>query len=259
MSELAFFRAFEPVVLEELARECGAALPPGAAACVLVRGVALPSRADRDELTAFHDGVPLDDLRATRAAACLVAPRHCDLVPSATVPLVTDHPAEAFKRLAARLGAGAAGAGSAYANRGIDPAARIHAGALIERGVVIDAGAIIGPDVEVGTGTFIGAYAVIGAGVRIGRNCAIDAQVTIRHALVGDRVSISAGARIGHGAGSVTLGRVIIQDDVAIGVNASVERGSLGDTVIGESARIAAFGAVNGGATVARRMQVAAR
>jgi UDP-3-O-[3-hydroxymyristoyl] glucosamine N-acyltransferase len=115
--------------------------------------------------------------------------------------------------------------------------------------VTIDPLAIVGPGAEIGAGTLIAAGAVIGPGVRIGRDCAIGAGATVLCALIGDRVIIHPGARIGQdGFGYLpTPGghqkipqarRVIIQDDVEIGANTTVDRGSTRDTVIGEGTKI---------------------
>jgi UDP-3-O-[3-hydroxymyristoyl] glucosamine N-acyltransferase len=115
--------------------------------------------------------------------------------------------------------------------------------------VTVDPAAVIGAGAEVGCGTVIGAGAVIGAHVRIGRDCAIGARASIMHALVGDRVIIHPGCAIGQdgfgfvrgprGAHKVPqVGRVIIQDDVEIGANSTIDRGAIRDTVIGEGTKI---------------------
>ena len=95
----------------------------------------------------------------------------------------------------------------------------------------------------------IGANAVIGPNVQIGRDCSIGPNASIVHTLIGDGVIIHAGSHIGHdgfryqpGAGGhikvPQLGRVIVQDNVEIGVNTTIDRGGGGDTVIGEGTKI---------------------
>jgi UDP-3-O-[3-hydroxymyristoyl] glucosamine N-acyltransferase len=82
---------------------------------------------------------------------------------------------------------------------------------------------------------------VIGPDVRIGRDCQIGPGVSVTHALIGDRVLVDAGVRIGGApaaSGPPARGRVIVQDNVQIGANATIARGLMGDTVIGEGARI---------------------
>jgi UDP-3-O-[3-hydroxymyristoyl] glucosamine N-acyltransferase len=108
---------------------------------------------------------------------------------------------------------------------------------------------VVGPGAEIGDGTRLGPGTVIGPGVAIGRNCEIGANVTISHAYIGDRVIILPGAQIGQpGFGFATsgedylkipqLGRVIVQDDVEIGSATTIDRGALGDTVIGEGSKL---------------------
>jgi UDP-3-O-[3-hydroxymyristoyl] glucosamine N-acyltransferase len=110
-------------------------------------------------------------------------------------------------------------------------------------------GATIGPGARIGARTRIGPNTAIGRGVTIGRDCEIGANVTISHALIGDRVTVLSGAQIGNpGFGFATspsghvkipqLGRVIVQDGVEIGACATIDRGALGDTVIGEGTKI---------------------
>ncbi len=125
----------------------------------------------------------------------------------------------------------------------------MHPTARLEAGVTIDPLAVIGPRAEIGAGTLIGAGAVIGPDVRIGRDCAIGADASILCALIGDRVIIHPGARIGQdGFGYLPSAkghqkipqtrRVIIQDDVEIGANTTIDRGATRDTVIGEGTKI---------------------
>ena len=91
--------------------------------------------------------------------------------------------------------------------------------------------------------------AVIGDGVVMGADCRIGAHVTLSHALLGDRVIVYPGARIGQdgfgfaisGEGFLSvpqLGRVVLEDDVEIGANTTIDRGSLHDTRIGAGSRL---------------------
>jgi UDP-3-O-[3-hydroxymyristoyl] glucosamine N-acyltransferase len=108
---------------------------------------------------------------------------------------------------------------------------------------------VIGPRAEIGEGAVIAPGAVIGADCRIGRGSYIGPCASVLAALIGNRVIIHGGARIGQdGFGFVPgakglekvpqIGRVVIQDDVEIGANSTIDRGALGDTVIGEGTKI---------------------
>ncbi|GAA0869987.1 UDP-3-O-(3-hydroxymyristoyl)glucosamine N-acyltransferase [Brevundimonas basaltis] len=115
--------------------------------------------------------------------------------------------------------------------------------------VVVEPGVILGDGVRIGRGSRIGANTVIGPGVQIGRDCVIGSNVTVGFALIGDRVRLLSGARIGEpgfgAAGSrggpidvPQLGRVILQDGVSVGANTCIDRGAYDDTVIGENTKI---------------------
>ncbi len=249
MNDLAFFRSAAPLTLAEVAARCGATLPPGADPDRLFHATTMPDIAGADEISIFDAASPAMGEAVggvtTRAGACLVAPDQRGLVPTGTVALVVADPRRAFNRLAALLHPDSVRPGSLFGRSGVDRAAVIHGDARLEADVTIDPGVVVGPRAEIGAGTSVGANSVIGAGVRIGRDCAIDAHVTIAYALIGDRVILHAGVRIGHGGPNLRtaphaphLGRVIIQNDVQIGVNVSVARGRSGDTVIGEGSRI---------------------
>ena len=163
--------------------------------------------------------------------------------------LVAPEPYRAFVMVARALFPSALRPSSLFETTGRSSDARIHSSARLEAGVTVDPLAVIGPDAEIGAGTLIGPGAVIGPGVAIGRDCAIGAGATIVHALIGDRVIIHPGARIGQdGFGYLPsprghqkipqTRRVIIQDDVEIGANTTIDRGSTRDTVIGEGTKI---------------------
>jgi UDP-3-O-[3-hydroxymyristoyl] glucosamine N-acyltransferase len=121
--------------------------------------------------------------------------------------------------------------------------------AEIDAGAEIGAGAVVGAGAKIGAGTIVGPLATIGEGVVMGRNCRIHAQVSVSHAVLGDRVTLYPGARIGQdgfgfaiGKTGFTpvpqLGRVIIGDGAEVGANCCIDRGSAQDTVIGPGVHI---------------------
>src|SRR5690606_10052548 len=114
-----------------------------------------------------------------------------------------------------------------------------------ENDVRIGPGVVLGPGVEIGRGSVIGPNTVIGAAVTIGRNATIGSNCSSECAHLGNGVVLHPGARTGtegfgcldHGRSnrnSPQLGRVIVQDRVEVGANTTIDRGALGDTVIGE-------------------------
>lgn len=263
--DLVFFRSANRLSLAAVAAQGGAELPADADSARLFVSVAALDQATTRDVSFLSDDRALEDLGSTRAGACFVTPRHRDQVPVGTIALVTDDPSRAFERVASLLYPESVKPGSVFGRTGIDPAAIVHGDARLEPGVTIDPGAVIGPGAEIGSGTTIGANTTVGACVRIGRDCAIDANASISNALIGDRVIVHSGARIGHGAPNVDaragspashLGRVIVQNDVEVGANAAIERGPMEDTVIGEGSRIGTLVVVKRGATIQRHATV---
>jgi UDP-3-O-[3-hydroxymyristoyl] glucosamine N-acyltransferase len=125
----------------------------------------------------------------------------------------------------------------------------VHPTARIGKDVMLAPGVVIGPGVEIGDHCIIGPNAVIGRGVAIGAHCEIGANAGVAFAYLGDHVLVLAGAQIGQpGFGFASsakghvripqLGRVILQDHVEIGACTGVDRGALGDTVVGEGSKI---------------------
>lgn len=188
-------------------------------------------------------------LGACRATACFVSERFAAQVPAGTIALITAEPYRAFALVAARMFPDALRPGSAFAQTGVSELAQVHPEARLEPDVTIDPGAVIGPRAEIGSGTVIGAHAVIGPDVRIGRDCSIASHASIFCALIGDRVIIHTGVRIGQDGFGFAMGatghlkvpqtgRVIIQNDCEIGANSTVDRGANRDTVVGEGTKI---------------------
>ncbi len=141
-------------------------------------------------------------------------------------------------------------------NRAIHPSAIVSISAEIGRNVAIGARAILGEHVKIGDETTIGAGSVIGddAGeeVKIGSHCRLDPNVTIYPGTtLGDRVIVQAGAVLGsEGFGYVRdsqtghyeqfpqIGRLVIEDDVEIGANSTIDRGALDETRIRRGTKI---------------------
>jgi UDP-3-O-[3-hydroxymyristoyl] glucosamine N-acyltransferase len=249
MSAPFFFQPMQGLTIGEIVSLTGAE-PRGCADLERrIAGIAPLDRAGPRDLT-FLSGVKFVDQAAmTDAGACLVAERWASHVPAHVVVLCAREPYRAFVDVARTLFPEALRPSTLFEASGPVPGAFVHATARMESGVRIDPGVIIGPRAEIGAGTTIGAGAAIGPGVRIGRDCSVGSHVSITHALIGDRVIIHPGARIGQdGFGYLPghaghrkvpqVGRVIVQDDVEIGANTAIDRGAIRDTVIGEGTKI---------------------
>jgi UDP-3-O-[3-hydroxymyristoyl] glucosamine N-acyltransferase len=212
--------------------------------------------AGSERVLASLEGKPYGALLTTLA----LAPR----APDTTSPTILHaDPAAAF---AAATGLFYPDAGSIadHAGFAIHPDARIGANVSLGHGVVI------GPGADIGAGTSLGAYAVIGAGVAIGRDCRIGDHTSVAYALLGDRVIVHPGVRIGtdgfgYASGAAghkkipQIGRAIIQDDVEIGANSTIDRGAIGDTVIGEGTKIDNMVHIAHNCVIGRRVILAAQ
>jgi UDP-3-O-[3-hydroxymyristoyl] glucosamine N-acyltransferase len=239
MPDLRFFIASAPASLAQLAALTGARLANDHVGAGLVYRVAPLASAGHDAITFLADRRYTKALGQTKAYACFVAEQFAGHVPEGCIALVTPRPQAAFAMAANHL----------VQPRQHAHASPIHPDAEIEDGVILSPGVVIGAGAQIGSGTVIGANTSIGPGVAIGRDCFISANVTIGFALIGDRVRILAGARIGEAgfgvAGAATgaidvpqLGRVIIQDGVTVGAGSCIDRGAFDDTVIGENTKI---------------------
>jgi UDP-3-O-[3-hydroxymyristoyl] glucosamine N-acyltransferase len=233
-------RSAGPASLSELARLGGAQLSDPAVADRLIATVAALDAADSHAIAFFSDAKRKTAAADTQAGACFVRPEHQNLLAPGCAALLTAHPQASWAAAATRL----------YAPRRHDPlSAAIHPDCELEAGVVLSPGVAIGQGARIGRGTRLAPGAVIGPGVTIGRDCVIGANAVVGFAIIGDRVSIHAGAVIGEaGFGAAPgpkgivdlpqLGRVVIQDNVTIGANSCVDRGAFGDTTIGENTKI---------------------
>ena len=227
----------------------GAKLRAGDAADRPIRNIAPLDSAGATDLSFLDNSKYAGELATTRAGACLIAPRFVEQAPRHLVVLETPQPYPAFVAVTRKLFANLLRPTSQFGTVGRAANAQIDPTARLEAGVIVDPHALIGPRAEIGTGTLIGPGAVIGPDVRIGRHCAVGAHASILHALIGDRVIVHPGVRIGQdGFGFLPsrqghqkipqTRRVIIQDDVEIGANTTIDRGATRDTIIGEGSKI---------------------
>jgi UDP-3-O-[3-hydroxymyristoyl] glucosamine N-acyltransferase len=249
MTESNFFPQSQTLNLRQVAELANATLPDGIDGEFLLKGVAPLESAGPNDLAYMDNPAYGGALAATRAGACLVTPRFAGKVPQHTVALVTPQAYRVFAHVMGMLFPSALKPESSFAATGISPGSFVHPSARLEHGVKVDPGAVIGPHAEIGSGTLIGAGTVVGPHVKIGRDCSLAPQVTVTNAFIGNRVILHPGVRIGQdGFGFAMgpqghlkvpqIGRVIIQDDVEIGANTTVDRGASRDTVIGEGTKI---------------------
>ena len=224
---------------KELAEAVGAQLEGDGA--FELRGVAAPERAGTHDLIYVENTKHFARAEAS-AAQCVIAPQNSRL--AGKILLCSPQPKVAFAKAAAILLGRPPIASGVHATAVVAPLARLHPTAGI------GPFAVIGEDAHIGEGTQIGAHSVIGAGCWIGDNCRIHPRVTLYAGVrTGHRVEIHSGAVIGadgfgyaYGEGRYwkfpQAGIVEIADDVEIGANTTIDRGSLDDTRIGEGVKL---------------------
>ncbi len=210
---------------------------------LLLDGVAPLQTAGPTELSFLDNRQYLPLLSATRAGAVIVHPDYLARVPAGTVAIATPEPYLAWARAAALFYPTPPAKPGIHPTAVVDPAAHIDPTAELGPLCVVGAGAVIGARCR------IGPHAVVGEGVSMGTDCRIGPHASLSHAVLGNRVYVYPGARVGQEgfgfapgpAGFVTvpqLGRVILEDDVELGANSTIDRGSTQDSVIGAGSRI---------------------
>ncbi len=210
---------------------------------LMLTGVAPLQTAGPGEVSFLDNRRYAPTLEKTAAGAVLVHPDMLARVPSGTVPIVTAEPYAGWARVAALFHPAPPASPGVHPSAFVDPAALVDPSAEIGPFAVIEAGA------EVGARCRIGPFVSVGAGVVIGADCRIGAHASLSHAILGIRVQLFPGARVGQegfgfaatATGFLTiphLGRVILEDDVEVGANTTIDRGSTGDTVIGAGSRL---------------------
>lgn len=238
MADPRFFFTSPSKTLAELAEIAEARLADGVDPNQRMDDIATLEAAGAKHISFLGNRKYVPVFQASKAGACLVEPAFADKAPAGMAVLLCAKPRRGFARIAAAFHP------EQVPPPGIHPSAVIDSTADIGPGCQIEANVVIGPGVTIAAGTRIGANSVVERGVALGENCTIGPNVTLSYCLLGDRVLVAAGAVIGNTgfgydldpSGRVKvphLGRVLIGDDVEIGANATVDRGSGPDTIIG--------------------------
>ena len=243
MPDRRFFARRGPYKLAALAALSGAQLADPGAEARLIHDVAPLETAGPDDLTFLDNRKYIDAFTRSQAGAAIVGEAAARHAPSHMAVMIAGEPYKAFARAARVFYPPPPVEPGCAPSALIDPSATVHEDCAIGPFVIIEAGARIGRNCQIGAG------AVIGAGVDLGEDCLIGPQVTLSHCLIGARVVLHPGVRIGQaGFGFAPggdapvkvpqLGRVLIGDDVDIGANTTIDRGSGHDTVIGAGTMI---------------------
>jgi UDP-3-O-[3-hydroxymyristoyl] glucosamine N-acyltransferase len=235
-----FFLRTGPHPLAAVATAAGGEAPDST---LMLAGVAPLQSAGPSHVSFLDNRRYLASLEQTQAGAVIISAEFAAKVPAGTLAIVTEEPYLGWARAAALFHP------PPPPRAGVHPAAVVEADAVVDPTAEIGPLAVIGERAEIGARCRVGAGAVVGPGVVMGPDCRIGPNASVSHALLGARVYVYAGARIGQEGfgfassptGFVTvpqLGRVILEDDVEVGANSTIDRGSSQDTVIGAGSRL---------------------
>jgi len=243
MSDPRFFTVSGPFTLTELAKKGEADLAPGADGSLSLIDVGPLDQAGEGHISFLDNRKYVEAFQSSKASAAVIAPEMADRAPAGMSLLLSKDPYRSFALIA-----------QAFYPRirpepWIAPTAWIDPTAKLAPDVRVEPGAYIGADAEIGPRCHIGVNAVIGRGVILGEDCVVGANASIACAIVGNRVTLYPGVRIGQDGfgfamgpkGHVKvpqLGRVTIGNDVEVGANSTIDRGAGPDTVIGDGTMI---------------------
>jgi UDP-3-O-[3-hydroxymyristoyl] glucosamine N-acyltransferase len=232
------------MTLADLAERLGCRLDAGGerAGDAAIVGVADLATARADEIALFAHPRYKADAAATQAGAVIVAE---DAPPLGRPLLRARSPFLAFAKALALFHA------PPRPLPGISPQADIAAGAVVDPAATIGPFVAVGAGARIGAGSVVDSHVAIAAGAVVGRDCHVHAHVSIRERVVlGDRVVVQNGAVVGSDGFGFTrdadgrhvkvpqVGTVVVEDDVEIGANTTIDRATVGETRIGAGSKI---------------------
>ncbi len=230
----------EPVTAAAIAAQIGGELVGDGD--VQVVGVAPLDRAGESDLSMLSSARYADWFASTRAGVVLVARELRESAGTPRARIIVDQPVDAMVALLSRFHRPDPRVAGVHASAVVSPSARIGAD------VCIEPFAVIGDNVVLGDRCWIGAHAVVGEETLVGADARLHPHAVVYPRVeLGARVVVHAGAQIGReGFGWVTatgkrvphVGKCVLSDDVEIGANTCVDRGSIDDTIIGAGTKI---------------------
>lgn len=243
MADKRFFRKSGSYSIAELADRVGGELVNCPDPDLLIEDVAAVEEASDSDICFVENRRYVGALETSKAAVCLLPRNIADRAPASLALIVSERPRRAFAKIAALFYP------QTDTRSGIDSAARVDPSATLGDGCYVGPGASIAAGAKLGAGVRICASATVGENVEIGAGTVIGENASVSHCLIGERVVIYPGARVGNcgfgfevdESGLVKmpqLGRAIIEDDVEIGANSCVDRGSGPDTIVGRATMI---------------------
>lgn len=211
--------------IAEILEECGGSVADKKSTDTIIKDVASLNDAEDGFITFFQNKKYLDDFKKTKASACITSKEFADKAPEGCIVIISENPYYTYSRVLNKF-------------YGKEPESTD-----IPHEAEVKFSAEIGNNTKIYPGAFVGENCIIGD------NCIIHPNAVIQNTIIGDNVIIHPGAAIGQdGFGYafekgkhhkvLQLGRVIIENDVEIGANTTIDRGSSSDTIIGEGTKI---------------------
>jgi len=235
-----FYRRSGPFSAAQLAQAAGGTAAPSER---MFSGVAPLGTAMAHQVSFLDNRRYAEALDATQAGAVIVHPDMAGRVPATATAILAVATYEGWARVMALFHP------VTPERPGVHPLALVAPDAVIDPTAQVAAFATVGAGVRIGARSSVAGYAILGEGVVVGEDCRIGAHASLSHAVLGNRVFLFPGVRIGQEGFSFAhtktgfltipqLGRVLIEDDVEVGANSCIDRGSIQDTVIGAGSRI---------------------
>ncbi|HXS99176.1 MAG TPA: UDP-3-O-(3-hydroxymyristoyl)glucosamine N-acyltransferase [Elusimicrobiota bacterium] len=235
-----------PKTVAEIAALLGGVAAGDAAA--VITAVAEVASAGPSDVASFHNMKYVAAAQASRAGCLLVPPAAAGAACAAKAKIVVADPQASFAVLLGLVD----GARRAGAAAGVSPKASVHPEAKLGAGVSVGDFSVIERGAVIGAGTVVSAQCFIGEEAKVGEHCLLHPRVVVRHECeLGDRVTLHPGVVIGgDGFGFTTdpktgrhtkipqIGNVIVGSGVEIGANTTIDRATLGSTVIEPGAQI---------------------
>ena len=214
----------------------------------VIENVAEVAHAGPKGVSSLHNMKYLAAAQAAPLGCLLVPPQAKDAACAAKAKVVVADPQAAFAMLLALI----ADARRAEAPAGVSPKASVHPTAKLGAGVRVEDFAVVEKGAVVGEGSVLMAQTYVGENAKLGRGCRLYPQVVVREdCVLGERVTVHSGTVIGaDGFGFTTdrktgrhtkipqIGNVVIGDGVEIGANVTIDRATLGSTVVEDGAQI---------------------
>jgi len=255
MIDECFYNISDPINLETVEKITGAILCDSKYKNITISGVAgLNDSTDTDIVFFAQSAISknldhpeyIDMLKHIKAGACLVSEQHKDIVPNNIPVLISKDPRGDFIKLQKYFYRD-----DSYSMSGIMDSANVAQSVdfVDKSSVFIGFGSVIEDNVKIGKNCYIGHNVVIKYGTIIGDNCIIKEGAVISHCIMGNYVSVGEGSIIGstgfgwHSGPSghmriPQIGRVILEDYVEIDCNSCIDRGAIGDTIVGLGTKI---------------------